>query len=280
MAASKLRTDPTRMATVHRMFTTQFVRRFAAIRKGVLDYLKSDTLRSRWHYLTQSEKIQLLDKHIRDTVNSVMLSGGKWWESLIARAYLTGAERGYDDVYRPALRDKDKGILGKKDFINRIIHNRAAPPRDEWGRFMSGKAHELSERLAKGWNRQADILSQTIARTVVKGIANNSSPEKIAEDIQEISAGIPAHRAAAIARTEVTRAQAEGQLDSYEALGVKTVMGIPEVEIVTAGDERVCPECEALVGRTMPIEEARSIIPVHTNCRCAWSAVIDLPVQE
>jgi hypothetical protein len=41
------------------------------------------------------------------------------------------------------------------------------------------------------------------------------------------------------------------------------------VNIVTMGDDRVCPLCEALAeGSPYTIEEARAQIPHHRNCRC------------
>jgi hypothetical protein len=42
------------------------------------------------------------------------------------------------------------------------------------------------------------------------------------------------------------------------------------VTILTAGDDRVCDECDSLEGLTFTIEEARRLIPVHPNCRCVF----------
>jgi SPP1 gp7 family putative phage head morphogenesis protein len=75
-------------------------------------------------------------------------------------------------------------------------------------------------------------------------------------------------RALTLARTEVIHAHAEGQLDQFTDLGVEEV-GV-EAEFSTAGDDLVCPECEALEGQSFPVEEAHGIIPVHPNCRCTW----------
>lgn len=42
------------------------------------------------------------------------------------------------------------------------------------------------------------------------------------------------------------------------------------VEVVTAGDNKVCPICEELeaIG-VMPLDTARSLVPAHPRCRCA-----------
>jgi len=46
---------------------------------------------------------------------------------------------------------------------------------------------------------------------------------------------------------------------------------LSEVEILTAGDNEVCPVCEAIAENgPYSINTARSLIPAHPNCRCAW----------
>jgi SPP1 gp7 family putative phage head morphogenesis protein len=77
------------------------------------------------------------------------------------------------------------------------------------------------------------------------------------------------NRARMIARTEIIRAHAEGQLDALEKLGVDKV-GVM-VEWSTAGDDRVCSLCMSLEGVVLKIKEARGLIPRHISCRCAFS---------
>jgi len=73
----------------------------------------------------------------------------------------------------------------------------------------------------------------------------------------------------AVARTEIIRTHAEGQLDAFERLGV-TEVGVM-AEWITADDERVCPLCKSLDGVVLKVKEARGLLPRHTNCRCAWT---------
>jgi len=75
-------------------------------------------------------------------------------------------------------------------------------------------------------------------------------------------------RARVLARTEIIHAHAEGQLDSFEDLGVEEV-GV-EAEWSTAGDMHVCPVCSSLQGVVMSVAKARGLIPRHPQCRCAW----------
>ena len=80
---------------------------------------------------------------------------------------------------------------------------------------------------------------------------------------------IPAvRRAEMLARTEIIRAYAESTLQEYKNWGVEGVTA--DVEFKTAGDDRVCPECEDLDNQVFTLDEASGVIPVHTNCRCCW----------
>ena len=58
-----------------------------------------------------------------------------------------------------------------------------------------------------------------------------------------------------------------------------------EVEVETAGDDLVCPECEGIAADgPYTIDEARSLIPAHPECRCAFvnadDARFDVPEFE
>jgi SPP1 gp7 family putative phage head morphogenesis protein len=50
-----------------------------------------------------------------------------------------------------------------------------------------------------------------------------------------------------------------------------------DAEYTTADDNKVCPKCRQLEGNVYTIDEARGIIPVHPNCRCAWNPVVRDP---
>jgi SPP1 gp7 family putative phage head morphogenesis protein len=71
-----------------------------------------------------------------------------------------------------------------------------------------------------------------------------------------------------VARTEIVRAHAEGQLTAMEDMGV-TDLGVA-VEWDTAHDDRVCPKCADLQGIVVKTSEAHGLIPRHPNCRCSW----------
>jgi len=106
-------------------------------------------------------------------------------------------------------------------------------------------------------------MSRTLTDAVVQGMGPMEAANAM---VAQVDIGFS--RASTIARTELIRAHAEGQLNGLEDMGVGEV-GV-EVEWATADDDAVCPKCAELEGSTFSITEARGMIPLHPNCRCAF----------
>ena len=115
-------------------------------------------------------------------------------------------------------------------------------------------------------------MDQQISRILAQGIGEGRGPAELARQINERVEKIGITRARVLARTEIVSAHAEASLNSYEEAGLENVE--VEVEFTTAGDNAVCPECDALAGKVFIIAESRGMIPVHPSCRCAFSPVI------
>ena len=74
-------------------------------------------------------------------------------------------------------------------------------------------------------------------------------------------------RCTMITTTEYARSVNTGLLQAYVNEGVY------KVDIVTAGDDRVCDDCIGIEkNNPYTIEEAMGLIPVHSCCRCSISA--------
>lgn len=68
-------------------------------------------------------------------------------------------------------------------------------------------------------------------------------------------------------RTQERRERAERILEEVAGSGV---------EVLTAGDDLVCEECEDIAsGGPYTLDEARGLIPAHPNCRCSFVPVED-----
>lgn len=73
-----------------------------------------------------------------------------------------------------------------------------------------------------------------------------------------------------IARTEANRAYNEGNLDALNQAGIEKVVFLLSPD--------ACPECRAVsesisgekLGKTLGMDEARSLLPIHPNCRCTF----------
>lgn len=117
-----------------------------------------------------------------------------------------------------------------------------------------------------------EAMDQQISRILAQGLAEGQNPMVIARRINERVDKIGITRARVLARTETISAHAQATLNGFEEAGIQGVE--VEAEFATAGDTRVCPQCEALEGKIYPMDEARGIIPVHPNCRCAFLPVV------
>jgi len=172
-----------------------------------------------------------------------------------------------EQAYRKGRSDASRRKRGRDAAMD-------APPR-----FRAGFGPASQERIdiiaARTFTDLEGIdeaTSQKISRSLTQGLQEGSSPAQIARAMANDIEGISITRARTLARTEIIGAHAEGTLDEYTEIGVEGVS--VEAEFSTAGDEQVCPECEELEGNVYSIDEARGMIPVHPNCRCAWLPVV------
>ncbi|KKL62939.1 hypothetical protein LCGC14_2180130 [marine sediment metagenome] len=136
------------------------------------------------------------------------------------------------------------------------------------------------------------VMEQHISRILAGGLAEGLGPQVLARMLNHSISGLgstlglpisyinprtgklvnyfmpPLRRAQILARTEIIRAHAEGQLQEFKNWGI---LGVSvKAEWVTAGDARVCADCAANEGSVYTIEEAIGLIPLHPQCRCIW----------
>jgi len=133
---------------------------------------------------------------------------------------------------------------------------------------------QLLDQSALDWIESRSLLLATslnettktaLRRTLAAGFELGESIPKLTKRIEKYYDVDAKFRAARVARTEVISASAEGTLQRFEAEGINMS------EFYPAPD--ACEECLALVGE-YPTREAHAMIPVHSNCRCVFLAVI------
>lgn len=268
-----LRQDPSRTTTLRRRFIADVRRRFKIIEKAIQQLVVDDDVfglkdpvrisfnveKEAWRFRTDSEKVESFRKwfqgEIEREVLSVDVTGKPWTAEYVDSAYKKGVIRAYTDTRREVLEEDPVEFYrgSREEFLKSTF---GAPE-------SVRKIELLSTRTFEELRGVSSAMAQQMSRVLSSGLANGLSPLVIARTLRRTITGLTKRRAETIARTEIIRAHAEGQLDSFERLGVSEV-GIM-AEWSTAGDDSVCDMCLPLDGEIMTVKEARGLLPRHPN---------------
>jgi SPP1 gp7 family putative phage head morphogenesis protein len=263
------RVDPTRTTLLRNAFEAEIYRRFRALKGAVNKYLVGDdslALKANFTFTTSPAKVAQFMAWLRKQEAQGILgirqgtpveaaARTAWTNVYVESAYQKGLSRGVSAL-------KKGGVKVAPSFIDsafrRPIHA------DRLGLIYTRTFSEL-DGITKEMDRQ-------ISRVLTQGVADGLAPGQIAAKINNRIDAIGITRARTLARTEIINAHADATLNTFSEAGIAGVE--VESEFVTAGDDDVCPECAELEGKTYTIDEARGVIPVHPNCRCAWVPVV------
>lgn len=217
-----------------------------------------------WRFQSSEDKVNQFKAWIQEQYKRLVLDDRAVWEKYIKDGFDKGQGRAFDDATRT---ERAAATAGDRlDFYQGT--------RDQFLRSAFGRpiAVEKVKLLAARTFTELEGVSQQMAtqmtRSLTDGLVQGKSPRDVARDLANDVDGMPRARAETIARTEIIRAHAEGQLEALEELGVEEV-GVA-VEWSTTGDAKVCPKCQPLEGMVVKLAEARGMLPRHPNCRCAW----------
>ena len=217
-----------------------------------------------YQFMTNPQKMRAFQSWLQQRIDEGLLSvdpvsGDPWTSKYIHSSYRQGAMRAYTDSNKAFMLQKPEWYAGSRETFIKMAF---AQPE------VMSKVELLGTRAFEQLKGMTGTMSQDISRLLSDGLAHGWSTAKIARSMQKSIDHINRARAKRIARTEIINAHAEGQLDSFELLGVDE-LGVM-AEFSTAGDGLVCTQCASLEGQTFNVDKARGIIPVHPNCRCAW----------
>lgn len=226
-----------------------------------------------WQFRTSADKLTAFKRWVTDQTKKGILEvdteGKPWTAKYIESSYKKGLIRSYMDVHKKELAQNPDFYAGsQQQFLESAF---LQPTRMDQVKFLATRNYEELQGID-------DAMSQKMGRVLAKGLVDGSGAEDLARKLSEEVDGIERTRARVLVRTEIVAAQAEGQLDGYQDLGVEDVGA--EVEWSTAGDDHVCPYCLEMEGKIFSVPEARGKIPLHPNCRCAWMPVIDVPKEK
>ena len=276
-----LRIDPTRTTMLRKRFVAEMWRRFRAFRKAVVKLIVDEdafgikerrrpTIASisnqRWQPLSTDRQLIEFQQWVAGQVDDLILQGtdpasSRWLDQYIHESFETGQGRAFDDL-RKIHAQPDEGLdfmRGSRDqFLSESFRH---PPSVE-------KVRLLISRTFTDLQGVTQAMSTNMSRILADGLIQGDNVMTIARRMTREIDKMTRARAATIARTEVIRAHAEGELMSYKRLGVDKV-GVM-VEWSTAGDDRVCGLCSDLENVVMTLKEASGSIPRHPNCRCSF----------
>ena len=276
--ASNLRRDPTRTGRIRRAMIREIRKRFSKFKRDLVELIdQKDVMGLRvtanidnreWELRTDPQKVEEFGQWLSEQEGTGG-AGEDVWKKYIDQGYAKGAGRAYTQWRNKSKHsfsgegeNFDKGR--QTEFLRGML---GAPESVE-------KLQGLASRVLTDLKGVDAVLDTQLRRVLTDGLARSSNPRVIARDLVK-QTNINRRRAETIARTEIIRAHAEGQLDALERVGVDTV-GV-EVEFSHSGDNRVCPQCQPLGGQLFKIKKARGVIPVHPNCRCAFIPAVSGP---
>lgn len=220
------------------------------------------TLNTRWAFNTDPQKLEEFRQWLAAEYDKTVLQGGAddaWLEKYIEESYRRGGGRAFDDVRKSQLQSDSSFFAGQRsEFLNQAFGGPASVERVKL----------LASRTFTDLSGVTEAMSQRMTQVLTDGLIQGVGPRQLGRQMASVIDGLGRNRATTIARTEIVRAHAEGQLDAFEKLGLDQI-GIA-VEWSTTGDDRVCPLCAPLEGVVMSVKEARGTLPRHPNCRCAY----------
>lgn len=277
--------DPTKTTALRRRFRTEIRKRFAALIRDVKKFIIDDDAfgleeghpfqplavnaeRQQFRFQTDPQKVTAFRQWLSQRVNQGVLTtdamGKPWTAEYVGSAYRQGLVKAYLDMHKEDLSpNKDYFRGGKEQFLRDAF---AAPE-------VTAKLQAIYTRSYDALEGITQDMGRVLGRILADGLANGEGPHSIAKGITDSISGIERSRAERIARTETIFAHAEGALDGFSKLGLDEV-GL-EAEWSTAGDDRVCFECNRMAGKVFKIAEAHGMIPLHPNCRCTWLPIND-----
>lgn len=269
--------DPTRTTALRVRFTQEVNRRFANLRRLVVSAVKDHNILAlstnaipdkRFDFTRDPKKVSEFMKWVNSETNAQILGTRKG--TTVTSAHDAWANVYLDSAYQKGLAQAAAELRGEGV--------RVSPTWATSAFFRPVHADAIGVIYTRAFDALKGVtaeMSSQMGAVLAQGLAEGVGADALAKMLSDRIDSIGRTRARLIARTEVISAHATATLNTYREAGVEGV-GV-QAEFSTAGDDDVCPECDAISGQVFTLDEADGMIPIHPNCRCAWLPVVDDP---
>lgn len=266
------REDPTHTTTdvreLSRWIRGRIAEVDAAVREKILKddaFGMGDSSYSEWSGLSDADKARRFSDWLDEQIESTVFASE--FEEKAERHLEHAAERGATDAHRELrehgvdIGDADETLAqdNVEEAIGLGVVALAGRIRDEMDDFRGD------------------------ARQIITDGGLEASRSQLVSDIIERGQVYKSHATEDVAAEVVNQYNTTGQLSSYERVpeDVEVELNV-EPEFVTAGDNKVCEQCQELAQRDWTLEDAQEFhIPndTHPYCRCRWE-VTDVRTLE
>ncbi|ELZ12492.1 hypothetical protein C478_10461 [Natrinema thermotolerans DSM 11552] len=183
----------------------------------------------------------------------------------VRRAYERGLEDADTNLRQAGLDIESTDSKAARELVEMPVHER--------------KLQVLFSRNYAELEGITNAVAQQVTRELADGIAAGENPTKMARRITDRVNKIGKTRATVLARTETINAHTQSTIERYRQQGINSVGLEPEVQVQTAGDQRVCDRCASVAQRgpwTLDeFEGSENQPPIHPQCRCAVIPIVN-----
>lgn len=239
------------------------------ITKAILKYKSLGNLPD--NKLAALSGLEKLQKEIEDSLRELKKYHTLAYRKSTKKAFLNGIKGGISELTNasmPFYKDlKPDGIDKLTAKVFTIVDTNALDFLTQYNLTLAG---DVQRELSDG-----------IKRTIMSGIATGKGAEDIVRDLGDVILNKDSFRPAGskvfskaqyrmemITRTEVLRAHNMGRMKFHHRVGIQ------RLEWMAMDDERMCPVCGGLDGKTFAIDKFPQQ-PAHPHCRC--TNIVALP---
>lgn len=231
------KTDPTRTLTLRTAFARGFNTRFRELRGEIREFMQVN--------ISDARQLENFERMLEALIVRIIMDN-RWTDRYVSQSYLSGVNRAISELKKIGVDMVADGISWMPDYTNAV-----KVMQDHVVRELEGITADMKRKIMR-------TVKDTNSISEVNGIISGKTDQNLGQSTNT--------RAKLLAHDGVVSSYNESALLVYGILGIKEV-GV-EVELLTAGDERVCPLCTYLEGSVFSIEEAEGLLPVHPGCRC------------